>query len=444
MIPTPKLDHARQVVQRCTLLDCLEPEQQSLAEPITIAYQVCRPVGWSKPYQNQLRQRLEDLSRMTYGELQEPMLVQFVACLLNQGLPETVHQVLEIWAKRYTADLNALRVRLQDKQKVKPNLLPTQQSDPCLLVSVKSHETKAQHSYVSAWFVSDVSRYDAATGQGAEALVMQHLGKYADAKDLNPEAGIPDAKIPVLLADYLEQVGNRGVDLRRLTVELLLPLTLMNEPIEQRLIPVEYGLPESLAKNCRVVVRSQERLEGYRALGRWQTKWQQLQDSLENSAGRVFVSGTENLRQLQRQLSQEDKLGLQLTRSPSTSLQGELGILLGTGAPVALWVRQEAATVDWESQLARQVFGCLDHQSGSGEPDLRCCLAACSQPPSEELGDGCRSIQLAALPQRVSTIRQNAPHIEEESSLNQSPELGHHLSFLWEDPKRVPPNIIYS
>jgi vWA-MoxR associated protein C-terminal domain len=276
--------------------------------------------------------------------------------------------------------------------------------------------------------------------------VIQNLDAYTDAKDLDLEAGIPDHKIPVLLAIYLDQVGSQGIDLQGLTVELLLPLALMNVPLDQHPIPAQFGLPQPLARDCHVVVRSQERLEGYRAQGRWQAKWQQLQALPTINAGKVFVPGTENLPQLQRQLSQPDKLGLKLNRSPSTGLQGELGILLGTGAPIALWVRQENAAVNWENLFARQVFCCLepDAQADSGEQGLHCCIATGAQPRAEESGGRCRSIALAALPQRVSTVRQDAPDIDEESSLKESLELGHHLSFLWEDPKRVPPKMTYS
>jgi vWA-MoxR associated protein middle region (VMAP-M) 1/Trypsin-like peptidase domain len=164
MIPTQKLGDPLRFIMQETLLALLEPQQQVLAEPITIAYGVCRPVDRLTPPKTQLKQRLEDLSVMGNGGLAEPMLVQFAACLLNQKLADSIHQELAIWAKRYTDNLDALRVHLQDKQKAKPSVQSTQPAVPCLLVSVKAHEVKAKHSSVSAWLISDANHYDATTG----------------------------------------------------------------------------------------------------------------------------------------------------------------------------------------------------------------------------------------------------------------------------------------
>jgi vWA-MoxR associated protein C-terminal domain/Trypsin-like peptidase domain/vWA-MoxR associated protein middle region (VMAP-M) 1 len=454
MIPTQKLSSPSQYIRQHTLLDCLEPEQQTLSEQITIAYQVCCLRDSLKPPQTQLGKRLEELSRMTAGELGEPMLVQFAACLLNQGLSDPIKQQIESWAKRYTANLDGLRVKLQDKQSQK-QVVPrfelsqeTQQMQPCLLVSVKAHRVKDKHYYVDAWLIRDFNCYDADSNnsQGSKHIVFKHDSEYPEAKDLHPEEGIPEDKIPVLLADYLDQVGDLGIDIQQLTVELLLPLSLMNTPIDQRPIPVRSGLPQSLVKMCHVVVRSQERLEGYRARGRWQTKWRRLQDLLETNAGKVFVSGGENIRQLQRQIVLDDVLGLQLTRKPSTDLRGELAVFLSTGTPIALWVRKENPTVNhWGTCLTHQVFCCMKPGETEG---VRCCLESCGEFGLGEPEACCRSLQLAALPQQVAQIRQNAPDFEEDGTLDQflhqSDELGHHLSFLWEDPRRVPPTITYS
>jgi len=452
MIPRQNLGKPLQFVLQQTLCDLLEPEQSALSKQITIAYQVCRPVDLPKPAQTQLKQRLEDLSCMSQGDLKEPMLVQFAACLLNQELSASIRQELDIWAKRHTDNLESLRNRLRDKETAKQTVirsdrsLSMQQVQPCLLVSVKSHEAKDKYCYVSAWLIRDFDGYDSMTGRGAEPVVPQKRGNYADAENLNPEEGIPCNKIPVLLADYLDQVGSLGIDLQHLTVELLLPLSLMNEPIEQRLIPAKFGPSQPLVKDCRVVVRSQERLEGYRSLGRWQTKWKQLEKLLETNAGKVFVPGTENNKQLQKQLSSDDVLGLRLNRTPSTDTQGELGVLLSTGAPIALWVRKEDPAVNWEELLGQQVFCCLEPGSpvGSGEQaGVGCCLESRNLSSVVDPGSCCRSIKLAGLPQKVSSVRQNAPDLDEDSELEQSLELGHHLSFLWEDPKRVPPKITY-
>lgn len=445
MIPAHKLGKARQCILQQTLFDLLESEQQVLAQQMTLAYEICRPQDWLKPYQTELRQRLEDLALMTSGEFKEPMLVQFAACLLNQGLPDSISRELEDWTRCQKADLNALRVQLQDKQNRQIGVIsqgdqPIQPMQPCLLVSVKSRETKAKHYDVSAWLIREVALYDPNTGQGAEKLEIQDLSRYDDAKELNPEEGISDDKIPVLLADYLDQVGQRGIDIQQLTVELILPIALMNAPIDQRSIPVEFGIPQALSKVCHVLIRPHERLDAPRFLGRWQTKWQRLEALLNTQAGLAFVPGTGNLRQIQSRLNADDRVGLHLTRSPSLGNQGELGILIGTGTPIALWVRQDDASADWETQFSCQVFCCLANQDNS-EGQVVCCLRSGL---ADQMG-ACQSLLLGELPNQVASLRQNAPDLEDETSnFEQSLELGYHLSFVWDNPKRVPPDMTYS
>jgi vWA-MoxR associated protein C-terminal domain/vWA-MoxR associated protein middle region (VMAP-M) 1/Trypsin-like peptidase domain len=454
MIPTRQLDKAQQFIRQQTLLSCLEREQQSLGKQMTTAYNVCRPDGWSHPYQNQLRQRLADLSRMTDGELQQPMLVQFVACLLNQaGLTDAIRQALERWAKRYTADLDGLRDRLRDKQTAKFSSPATQLAEPYLLVSVKPHEVKPQHSYVSAWLISDANHYDAETGQGSDKLEMQN----SETQKLNSDSGVPDDQIPEILADYLNQVGKQ-IDVSVLTVELLLPLTLINQPIEQLAIPSEldFDVPEALTNVCRhIVVRSQDRLVANRSLGRWQSKWRQVEALLDTKAGSRFISGMGDAGKVRAGLKPDDKLGLQLTRPLDTGRGGDLASLIATGTPIALWVRQDKASADWGRQFAHQIFGCFDPSAQVvSEGQSACCLASpcqlVSHDSTDERMDGCSSVQLRELRDKVAHVRQNASKIHDsngnldQSLSDQSLELGHHLSFLWENPKRVPPKIIYS
>jgi hypothetical protein len=452
MVPMKALDRALEFIQRHSLLAVLESEQQQLSDQIAIAYEVCRPINWSKPYQTQLEQRLDDLARMTAGELKEPMLVQFVACLLNQ-IPESMGQELQQWLEQWALspeNLDSLRVSLLDKSRNRQSVSHVQTSEsprPYLIVSVEESEGRDNPYKVRASLIRDVACYDPRLASGAEPLVFQaDVDTYPDSQDLDPEDGVPKDKLPVLLACYLDQVGARNIDIQQLIVELWLPMSLVNEPIEQQPIPTQLGFDQFLAQECgQVMVRLQDRLKETRMLGRWQTKWQRLRDVLQDNAGFAFVPGTGNVNQIYRSLRPDHVLGLRLTRKPQTEKIGELGALIGTGTPTALWVRQEESVMDWESQFSQQIFGC----TGGGmladaelsEPG--CCLscpdASSISPDSGSRSTGCRSISLADLPQQVATVRRNAPDIDEDSPLEQSVELGHHLAFLWEDPNRVPP-----
>lgn len=445
MIPTQKLNKPLKLIQKRTLLDLLEPEHNGLTEQIRTAYEVCRREGTTSPYQTALSAQLDDLARMANGDIEEPMLVQFMACLLNQaGLSKVLKTRLEQWAQRYTKDLSALRTRLQDQQNQKLNHQSVKSNHPGLLISVKAHQSKEKHYTVNAWFIHDFNYYDATTGQGAEALTIQNLSQSSEVQNLDPESGILDRQLPILFADYLDQVGERGIDLQSLTIELLFPMALMNNPIEQQPIPCPYGLPEALGTNCQVILRSQERLEGYRARGQWETKWKQVEESLNKQVGQVLVPGKDDLRQIQRELRSEHKLGLLLTNPPTVGNQGELGVLILTGTPIALWVRKDHPEQAWEDQFSQQVLGCLgetcEAQGVSG-----CCLQhPCFNKQGHPTGD-CQSILLGELLDRVTEIRREALNLEDDmEQIAQSLELGHHLAFVWENPKRVPPKILYS
>jgi vWA-MoxR associated protein C-terminal domain/vWA-MoxR associated protein middle region (VMAP-M) 1 len=448
MVPMKALDRALEFIQRHSLLLVLEPEQQQLTGQITIAYELCRPINWSKPYQIRLEQRLDDLARMTAGDLKEPMLVQFVACLLNQKIPDSMVQELEQWLKHWALvpdQLDSLRVSLLDKasrKKSDRNAQINEAPRPYLIVSVEESERRDNPYRVRASLIRDVIYYDPKLATGAEPLVFQaDVDTYPDSQDLSPEDGIPKDKLPVVMACYLDQVGERNIDIQQLTVEFWLPLSLVNEPIEQQPIPTQLGFDQFLAQECgQVMVRLQDRLKETRMLGRWQTKWQRLHKVPPEKAGVAFVPGTGNIKQIYRSLSPDHVLGLRLTRKPQTEKVGELGALIATGTPTALWVRQEGSIVDWESQFSQQIFGCMGGETFVDlEPsESRCCLS-CPDSSLAPPDSGCRSISLADLPQQVATVRRNAPDLDEDTPLEQSVELGHHLAFLWEDPNRVPP-----
>ncbi|MEO1403964.1 MAG: trypsin-like peptidase domain-containing protein [Cyanobacteria bacterium J06635_1] len=413
MIPTEKLQAPLQAVRQHSLNDLLAAKQQLLISQIMTAYKVCRPDSWSKPFQTELQAILADLGQMPAGQLSEPRLVQFAACLLNQPGIVSVRNKLIVWVEQYTADLPKLRSQLQDRQNQQQSSL-SKPINPCLFVSIQADKTTQAAPYrVNGWLICKIHQYNPETGEGAEPLSLDSLDRYVDdPSSIDPEVGVKYKDIPLLLATYLDQVGNRGIDLQHLTVEFFMPLALMNKAVEHSPIPAEYGFPFPLGigENCpHVVLRSQERLEFGRSLGLWQSKWQRLQDSCKDKSAAVFIKGGDNLKQLQKDL--KTALGLRLTRLPKTTNQGELGLLLATGTPAAVWVRCQAVDdIDWNALLEQQV--------------LNCCLKI--------------------LPETVTSLRRAASELDDETDLGNSTDLGHHLSFLWEDPQRVPPKIVYS
>ena len=77
------------------------------------------------------------------------------------------------------------------------------------------------------------------------------------------------------------------------------------------------------------------------------------------------------------------------------------------GIPLAIWVRDNQAEVDWGSVLLDQVL----------------------------------SYPIKDLPNRVLEIRRNTAPLKSEAEYAKSKELGHHLAILWDDPNRLPPTV---
>lgn len=419
IISSQKLQAAQKAIRCHSLLALLEPYKETFSEQITTAYKVCRPDTWLAPFQSQLEQQLKDLIQMS-----ENKLVEFTACLWNQPGTECLQADLLAWVERYKNDsinFSELLLKMKEQQeKVAPGALQT--FEPCLLISVQADRNTQKEPYqINAWVVPNTRRYNSATregynpatGEGADSLKIAALEDYMGASDdsIDLESGIGYEHLPILLADYLEQVADRGISLEDLTIEFFLPMSLLNQPIEQCSVPAKYGFPTPLGvdEDCaHVVVRSQERLEFARGRQAWETKWNRLQDESHTAAIDAFLDGDElSPRALQKPL--KSALGLRLTKKlPKAEGQGEIGVLLATGTPAAIWLRSHACG------LADQLH--------------------------DEILDGC----LTQVPTKVCSLRRNTSALDEEADPKSSTELGHHLSFLWEDFYRVPPSIVYS
>ena len=415
MIPTERLKRPLRAMEWHSLQQILAGYQAAIAPQISAAYQICRPQHWPTPLPHTLKERLLDLAEMPADGLPESRLVQFAACLYGQPNIRAVKPSLLQWITQHTTDLGRLLSHLQQQQaKTEPQLKSV--SKPCLLISVQADKaTKAEPYQVNAWFISEPDRYHYETGEGAEALIPEAPEQYLEDEFIGLEAGIAFWQIPAFVADYLDQLGRRGVDQQSLTVEFFLPLTLIDKAIERCEIPQQGGfgdpMPLGLKENCaQVLLRSQERLDLTRYRPRWRTKWAMLKHLASSTAKDGFIDGDVHTAQLKDKLLPNQAFGLALTKPPDTSKRGEIALLLTTGTPAALWLRRQAVN-----------------------PSLRQCLQT-----------KILAVGLADAPNAVWTVRQQTPEPPHPEEVEQSLELGHHLSFLWEDPNRIPPEIDYT
>ncbi len=411
MISAERLDLILRVADQDYLLSLLSPYQEALSSQLRRAYDICRPETSDLPIQTSLEGQLKSLE----GD----GLNRFIACLINSNVDlPPVRDQLFAWLETKTDKVSLLLKEARQWEKIKqPNTVQvplTSESfvSACLLVSVHAHkDTNADPYFVKAWFVSDINRYDPEDESSCLPLEPHEWEKYADyagdAPDL--EEGVQAEDIPALLAAYLDQVGAE-VSGEELTIEIFLPLSLMHKTIEQWKIPGDYGDPVALGLDvdCAcVILRSQNRLEAKRSFSKWQKKWRQLGDDAAKQAKDIFLDGdSHSPNRLQSALMKS--FGLRLTgRLPELSERGEFGKLIATGTPAALWLR------------------CPDHPQ----------LDAISECFGTEILDQ----PLSSFPKVVWEIRQHTCLLDDEDDLSSSTELGHHLSFLWEDPNRIPP-----
>ncbi|MEA5464238.1 VMAP-C domain-containing protein [Leptothoe sp. PORK10 BA2] len=423
MIPVEHLRPALRIIQRERLHDILHPVFFALQSSIETAYQLCRSKNALTLSQQGLANILDDLADMSSGAVQpsdegQPpdKLVQFVAALLNRSEPRQLDGLeihLTTWANHYTQNFNAIRIHMGDLALSESNkaIAP---NHPVLLIRVQPDDD-SDCLDVRAWLIPDPAKYDPFTSDdGAQILavcdVITGSAVASEESESSPSQGVSSQDLPRLIATYLDQVGQVGINPADLTVELLLPFSLLDAPAER--FPMLYeGLAEEMAEPLgigsdycsQVIVRSQDRLFQPRAIPRWKQKWAQVQANDQTPASQVLIGKTKTIR---RDIKSPNVLGLKLTSSPDLTNAGDIALLIVSGTPLAVWVRKNQAQQNWEHLLETAIL----------------------------------NTHLNEVPQRVLTQRRAAPEPINEADCTTSSELGYHLALLWDNPYHVPPD----
>jgi hypothetical protein len=291
-----------------------------------------------------------------------------------------------------------------------------QQTPSHLMVVIERSETVDQQKepryFVKAWFMLEGQTYQAREAAEFEALAIP--GTLEEA-----ENAFTVAEIRGLLKAFLDESGRKclsqGRLLENLTIELFLPSDLMNQAIDRWVmedVDDEFFMSEPIGFQHCVLLRSSERLRPNYYLKRgasWKHKWQQVRQTmqerlLQGVVSNGFVSGDGvSAKVLFQQLSQPQMVGLKLAQGPiSIGKESVFAALQASATPIAVWVRQPLSSID--------CVGAVDQ--------LLCCC-------------------LHDLPERVKQHRQEAFPVELDC------HIGHHLSLLWEDFDRLPPDLDY-
>lgn len=265
-----------------------------------------------------------------------------------------------------------------------------------MVVVRRSEQNSATNSnqgnryFVDAWLITDEQSQTGAIGEQLS----------------NPESfreALAFDEIPELLKNFLAQSAKYSSS--KLTIEIFLPLDLINQSVDSWEIDDEYGLPVTLGSQYKIVIRSYERLlPTYLYKGFWQEKWKIAQQLTDMEVGKALISGDyNNLKKMFVELSNPNIIGLKLTTAPVQTGKGSVfALILKTAIPVALWLRQNLAN------------NCDEKMNGL----LQCYI--------QELPETVKMKRLDAILEPPDT------------------HIGHHLSLLWEDPDRLPPDINYS
>lgn len=211
------------------------------------------------------------------------------------------------------------------------------------------------------------------------------------------------------LPELLDQAhAELGVGASELTLEFILPRSLIGHPIEQwQIDPV---FPHRLGTSYPVVVRSLDRLSNLRLHSAWRQKWQWLsanghRESL-NSIHWLLAPNTRTPNSLRATLLRDDSVVVLAMAFPpkdsSALISDELSASLYAGTPVMLWCREN----DLRPQFEQEVRELL---AGHG---------------------------LIELPKQVLQLRQKADETDDEAGSVSA--IGRHITLLWDDADRIP------
>lgn len=183
-----------------------------------------------------------------------------------------------------------------------------------------------------------------------------------------------------------------------LSLEFVLPLPLLNEPVEWWSKNSGIASSAPLAVHHPIVLRSLERAQGAFPRRTWRSRWQRLNDA--NSAGHMHVCARDSdLRQLEAVLSEDLCVGAILSAPPTAVPDQEIMAAFRVGIPIILWNR-----------------------SGGVRGDV-----------SELASDLCQDI--LRIPERLTELRKQSERLPAQER-DAHPVRG--ISLLWDDADHAP------
>ncbi len=390
MIPCQNLRRALAAIALFELF----PHSESLAPHWRNAYRLLRSEISTEDYPKTLEVAILQVLDMPNRDDPYQPIEQFIGYF---ALPEwqlDIQVGLVQWLTQRQLDVQALLDAIRQKLPAQPPV----PSAPHLLFWVQA-EHNSDRYFVQAYLVEDRERY--------EPQQANQLTAPAECLEQSQDEKVDCTQIEQMLRGCLEQCVERltsGEGIPNLQVVVFLPLTCLEWEVDRWAAddpdPVFNPDPEPMGSRYTVVLRSAERLSNPKLRkpqrrGLWHSKWQALTNHTSPAHPRLVSGDDETPQTLPQKLLPSEVVGFFLTRSNPALFP----VLCGSGAPVAIWLRQD-----------------LPNQC---------------QPHFDQLLTG----NLASLPTRIRELRNRSDDQCPEAELH----LKQHLSLIWEDPKLVPP-----
>jgi hypothetical protein len=436
MIPFQGLENA--IAHLCLLEQIPQPsnDEPNLWQLYLSIYQRCCPADWEQSYSlpktlAEILAQLNDMGSTTVDGLEEPVERKciFVAQLLIKSgslLTEPQKEGLRVWVRKVMENFPNLIDALQSSQSVELER-SVQVQDPCLVVQVSPN---LQPYATQAFFIPDTHSYQPDDVNTWHEVFCWDFEKRKEmSEELEPiQAGgsveIIERKLKSRLAGYIMTCKKRYLSRCEGTfrIELILPLALMNQPIECWELEVG-GYEGSLvpASSFPLVIRSYDRItdEYQEELGeQWHSRWNHLKthDAQQALAHLKAVPANIRVPQLNAAYGQDRTVGIKISEVLQQGNERNLmGAILGTATPVAVWLRCAPPAVDSSVSVGEntdQVLNVLDEF-------LTCCL---DKIPSDALTVRAQAIASSIEPDETNFM------------------VGHHLSLLLENPHLLPPS----
>jgi hypothetical protein len=402
MVTGRRILAVRRELESLGLLALLPDVAETLADAIKLAYRLCCPQGWKIP--ESLTGKLASLQDVNRGNRPFEAIEQFVGLLSLPDLtPDAdLRKSLQGWVQQRVEDVQPL---LDEAQRLLNQHQTAQVTDAPshLLIYVRDESTEARS--VSALFVRDASHYTISSGMGGEPVQAPGQAPFCEKVTL--------ATLQALVQACLSEVLNKSP--QRLMLHLILPLAWLHQaydrwPVMERASNQVLALLDDeirIGGHSCCAVRITERLNpDILKLFRepWQDKWKQLESLKSSDLCTAFVPGDGIAlgKELQAKLKPSTSVGLKLSTVYEEGQYPKLfAILIATGTPAALWIRSD--------QFANTV---------SATTEL----------------DGLLNCRISMLPEAIKQCRSAALAEAEDA------HIGHHLSFLLDDPNLVPPS----